>query len=173
MPLGTEGSGHVSTAKGRAGADSVASNGREPGQALVLVGPGARTYNECRAENEDSTGGSAEGCSQCGKRTCTSVGRRKGAGREGEMGGLGDRLEPRLEWAEGLPGGVSVVAGRQMLGAAEGGPWRRHLRKFPSGGFSVFSGEGSEVFGCERGGAVGAGGRRGDIEQRRAREEVS
>lgn len=134
----------------------MASNGREPGQALVLVGPGARTYNECRAENEDSTGGSAEGCSQCGKRTCTSVGRRKGAGREGEMGGLGDRLEPRLEWAEGLPGGVSVVAGRQMLGAGEGGPWRRHLRKFPSGGFSVFSGEGSEVLrGAGRWGLVG------------------
>ena len=106
----------------RAGVGSVASSGREPGRALVLVGPGARTHDESRAENEDSTGGSAEGGSQCGKRTCTSVGRRKGAGREGEMGGLGDRLEPRLEWAEGLPGrGQEGVPSPQLLCVAREG----------------------------------------------------
>ena len=72
------------------------------------------------------------------------------------VGGGGETgLEPRLEWAEGLPGRVSVVTGRQMLGEGGGWRWRWHLPKFPSGGFSVFSGEGSEVFSCEWGGVVG------------------
>lgn len=87
-PLGTEGSGHVSLRRADRHPTQWRPNGREPGQALVLVGPGGRGHRtNVRAENGDSTGGSAEGCSQCGKRTCV-CGPEKGRerGRNGRVG---------------------------------------------------------------------------------------
>lgn len=71
------------------------------------------------------------------------------------MGGLGARgrgLELRPEWAEGLPGGVSVVTGRQMLGGS-GGCLAAASAEVPFGGFSIFNGEEA------RSSAVSGGGR--------------
>lgn len=89
------------------------------------------------AELEQRTGvapaGSAEGfLNTGGAPACWSEQDGEG-GRDGWFGRRGDSLEPRLEWAEGLPGGLSVVTGGQMLVGGE--TWWWHLWKFPLGGF--------------------------------------
>lgn len=69
------------------------------------------------------------------------------------MGGLGergDRLELRLEWAEGLPGRVSVVTGRQMLGGS-GGCLAAASAEVPLGWLLHLQWRRSEVISCEWG----------------------
>lgn len=126
VPPGAEGSGHVRTEKGQAGAGSVAWRGQEPGWALVLVGQ-VRGHTRCLgAENEDSPGRSAEGCSQHGKHTCMSVCRKKRARRRnGRFGSEGRQAGA----APGVGGGAAwqgVCSNRQ---ADAGGEWW-----MPSGG---------------------------------------
>lgn len=69
------------------------------------------------------------------------------------MGGLGARgrgLELRPEWAEGLPGGVSVVTGRQMLGGS-GGCLAAASAEVPFGWLLHLQWRRSEVISCEWG----------------------
>ena len=74
----------------------------------------------------------------------------------GGLGARGDGLELRLEWAEGLPGGVSVVTGRQMLGGS-GGCLAAASAEVPFGWLLHLQWRRSEVISCEWGWEGGVG----------------